>query len=740
MWKKISPVVVVGLILTVTCVFLYINNNDFIQAITNYSYDLLLKEVHDPPKTDKVVIIDIDDASLESIGQWPWSRYVVAQLNDKLLEAGSSVVVYDIVFAEKDRTSPQMITSNLKQFMDLDVKFTGLPKEMEDYDLILAESLKKGNTILGCMMTPCDYFPENVDYSKDPYWKSFYSVKDNGLNHVNASLMQASDIMIGVPELIKSSKTAFFNAVIDLDSVVRSNPLIWAYGKDRIYPSLSLLAVMLHKGTPKCKIEYDENGVTGIRMRDSFIPTTREGRIVVNYRTVNESATGFFSSFPTYSALDILSEKIGKEKLEGKIVFIGTSAVGLKDLRAIPLTQHFSGVEVHATMVDNILAGDMLSRPSWIVGVDALSILIIGVFITLLVNRGRSWLSFVVSITVIVALMKVALVLLEKWHFVFVPSWVIISIMIIYPTLTMIKFWQEEYQRKKVRNMFGTMVSKDVLRFLETNPESFSLSGRRADATMMFSDVAGFTTISESLDPAKLSELLNKYLSPMTKIIMDRNGYVDKYEGDAIMAEWGVPFPLNDHAVQACHAALEQQKKLAEIRDELKAQYGHELYVRMGINSGVVTAGNMGSEGRFQYTVMGDAVNLSARLEPANKDYGTSIMIGENTHALVKDSFVTRQLDRIVVKGKTVPIAIYELVAVRGMCSEAKGNVIALYEQGLKLHWEQKWSESIEAFTQALKLDGGDKPSINMLNRVMYYQQVPPGEGWGGEFVRFSKD
>ena len=311
--------------------------------------------------------------------------------------------------------------------------------------------------------------------------------------------------------------------------------------------------------------------------------------------------------------VDVLEGRISPKALAGKIVFVGTSAVGLNDMKASPLTQFFPGVEVHATIADNILTGDMLSRPSWIVGVDSLAILLMGVFLTIFINRGKSWLSFLVSVAMILLSLKLSLVMLEKFHLVVVPAWVILSVVIIYPVLTMIKFWQEELQKKRVRDMFGTMVSTTVLHYLENHPGSFSLSGQKREATMFFSDVAGFTTISETLEPGQLSHLLNSYLSPMTQIIMERGGYVDKYEGDAIMAEWGVPYPVQDHAVQACLAALEQQAKLAELRPMLKNQYGKEIWVRMGLNSGTVTAGNMGSDKRFQYTVMGDAVNQAAR-------------------------------------------------------------------------------------------------------------------------------
>ncbi len=309
---------------------------------------------------------------------------------------------------------------------------------------------------------------------------------------------------------------------------------------------------------------------------------------------------------------------------------------------------------------------------------------------------------------------------------------------IVFTGVIAVKYWQEESGRKKVRGMFGTMVSPSVLSYLEQNPGSFSLTGARAEATMFFSDVAGFTTISESLEPAQLAELLNRYLSPMTDIIMARGGYVDKYEGDAIMAEWGVPFPMEDHAAQACYAALEQQEKLTALRDQLKQEFGHELTVRMGINTGTVTAGNMGSESRFQYTVMGDAVNQASRFESANKCYGSLIMIGETTHEAVHELFETRLLDLIIVKGKTKPIRIYELLARTGELNPDKARVVAFYDEALHLHWDRKFNEAVGKLDEALAIMK-DEPSHWLRQRILGYLETPPEEGWNGEFVNPNK-
>ena len=743
MFKKISPVVLVGLALTGFSLYLYISGPAFVQAISSYAYDTFMRSVHDKPKSDSVVIVDLDEASLKNpeLGQWPWPRYLVSEMTKKILDAGASVVAFDIVFAERDRTSPTIIRTNMNRHFNLDVDIRGVPDSLLDFDEVFATTLASGKTILGCAMIPCEEVAQKVDASLDPYFEKEMRIIVKGRGDGKKFMLQANNIALSIKQLLKTSRSAFFNATADVDNIVRSSPLVWSYGPDRVYPSLALESVRLFLGIERCVVEFDEYGITQIRMKDLVIPTDKVGRLIVNFRDIStDPKTGFVSSFPVYPAWEVLQGKVGSAALSNKIVFIGTSAVGLKDRRATPLTQDFSGVEVHATMIDNILAGDMLRIPNWMEGVNFIAILLMGVFLTIFISRGKSWLSFMVSVLMIFLAIKISLVIFEKSHLVFIPVWVILSIMIIYPSLTMIKFWQEELQKKKVRDMFGTMVSEKVLHFLETNPGSFTLTGQRREATMLFSDVAGFTTISESMSPDKLSELLNRYLSPMTHIIMDRSGYVDKYEGDAIMAEWGVPYPVKDHAIEACIAALEQQEKLAEIRPVLKAEYGQDIHVRMGINSGAVTAGNMGSDRKFQYTVMGDAVNQAARLEPANKEYGTLIMIGETTYAAAKEAIEARLLDRMIVKGKTIPISIYELLARKGGLSAEKSKVVELYQEALKLHWDRKWDEAIKLLRNALELDQRDSPSAKLITRIEGYKVSPPPDGWTGEFIQLRKD
>jgi adenylate cyclase len=736
--KKKPPVILAGIALTLLSFGFYLTGSDFIQAVSNYSYDAFMRRAAKPPQSGRVAIVDIDEDSLKYVGQWPWSRHVVAKLTTKILESGASVVAFDVVFPEKDRTSPTTISEDIRKHFSMEAKVVGLPESIADYDRTFADVLKRGKCILGIQMHEGGNYTNDVDTSFDPDFKNYLTLVGQG--EIGDCLMQADSVTMSIPLLSEAAEKGFFNAAPDSDGVVRSNPLVWALGHHRLYPSLALEAVRLERGAPRCFVHYDNNGVTHIRIPPGaggadqlVLPADQAGCLAVNYRKVKkDSTTGFASSFPVVSAGDILAGKASTNELRDKIVFVGTSAVGLKDIKATPVTQYFSGVEVHATIVDNILAGDMLWNPTWMVMIHSVSILVIGALLTFLISRARAWLSFLVTAATVFALIEGGLFLLRNHQVVFIPAWVILSAILVYLVLTMIMFWQEELGRKHVRDMFSTMVSREVLQYLEKNPDSFSLTGTKVEATMFFSDIAGFTTISEAIPAEKLPVLLNRYLSPMTESIMKRNGYVDKYEGDLIMAVWGVPFPSQDHAVQACLSALEQQKELARLRPVLKEEFGHDIHVRMGVNTGPVTAGNMGSDRKMQYTVLGESVNLASRLEPANKQYGTSIVISETTFLLARDHVEGRLLDILIAKGTSKPVRIYELLETKGGLSPTRAEVVSLYEEALRLHWERQWDAALLSLDRCLQIEPGDTASRRLRSRILRYKDNPPPEAWSG--------
>lgn len=558
------------------------------------------------------------------------------------------------------------------------------------------------------------------------------------------------------------AQLGFINARRDQDGIVRRLPLVLGskyFSKlsnkleSFFVPSFALLTVMNY-----LKVDLKDVSVKfgqWIHLKndkvDKKIPIDSYGRLRLNFeggphdynyvsfKDINEYgmalSTKSESSFdgPFRKKLDSL-----KDSLTGNICLVGLTATGNSDTGPTSLETNTSYVYAHATAINSILKSSYLKAAS---GIEVLSMMLaIFILISWLGNKLSMRYLTGFSFTLLLVILTICFISVYYSHGDFPILYISSYISFSFVGASLVRFFTQDKEKAKIRKMFSTMVSSSVLKYMDENPDKFSLSGQRLNASIMFSDVAGFTSISEGLTPEKLVQLLNEYLTPMTQIVMKYDGYVDKYEGDAIMADWGVPYPSNDHAMKACYACLDQQEKLTEIRAELHEKFGYELYVRMGINTGDVSAGNMGAESHFSYTVMGDAVNLAARLEPTNKVYGTTIMIGENTYEQAKDFIEVRFLDKVVVVGKKESIKVYELIAKKGELSEDKLSFVKHYEKGLALHEERFWQKAIDEFEAALQIEPDDTASKVMIERVKQYMENPPDPTWQGEYIRKSKD
>ncbi len=711
---------------------------DIIVSIDNRIMDWMFQIRGEQGTTDSVAIVDIDERSLRRLGQWPWARSVVADLVRKIDGAGAAVMGFDVVFAEEDRSS-------LKNFEEA-LRSKGYLKDgadlgEEDNDLVLGDAVAETKTALGYFMQFADDGVPPGDVLPFPEFSMPVVAFDDDeqLKKAVRRIPRAMRPTLNIESVAQAPTEGFYNALPDSSGLVRRVPLFVRYG-DMFYPHLTVEMIRFVDAAAgnvqHPTLAVDKFGITGITLGGRPVPTDLECQLLVNHR-------GTEGTFPYVSAADVVDSKPDAlAKLDGKFVLIGTSAWGLRDLRATPFKEAFPGVEILATVIDNILAGDALRRDVLTeFGLAYTIIGVAGIVLTLLLSYVGALAGAVTGATVVIG------TVLVNYHYFFLHRhqivgmvYPLVTLVVVFVVVSVLNYFFEGKEKRVIRGMFSTMVSGDVLKYMEDNPGSFSLAGEQRHATMFFSDVAGFTTISESLTPEDLVRLLNAYLTPMTEIIMGYQGYVDKYEGDAIMAEWGVPFPSEDHAQLACYAALEQQAALAEMREDLFQRFGHRLFVRMGMNSGLVSAGNMGSTRRFSYTVMGDAVNQAARFEPANKDYDTDIMMGASTYELAKNHIETRLLDKIIVKGKTEPIMIYELIAKKGEATADKLEVADLYVKALETHWERNFNDAIATLQKGLVIDADDGPTKALLERIERYKTAPPPDSWQGEYVRTSKD
>ena len=455
------------------------------------------------------------------------------------------------------------------------------------------------------------------------------------------------------------------------------------------------------------------------------VPIVQDDRILINYFA--EPRT-----YKRYSFTDVYHKRIDKAEFKNKIVLIGEDGAGLFDEHFTPMDHNnaMPGVEIHASMIDTLLSGEFLNYQSDISFVIA-SLLLTGISI---------FLFYISSIPIgVFVLIGVFIVFISIATTFFYSGLVIhsmyygLEIVFAYAATLMFRYFTESNEKNYIQKAFSQYVNPDLLKELMQSQENLTLGGTKKTLTVFFSDIAGFTSLSEKCEADKLVALLNEYLTEMTDIIFQKNGTVDKYIGDAIMAFWGAPVPLKEHALKACMAAIENQKKLKELRKEWKKSNVSELHIRIGIHTGEMIVGNIGSKTRFNYTVIGDAVNLASRLEGVNKQYGTKMIISEETYKYVNEILVVRQLDKICVKGKALPIKIYELIGTKEEVSQESLEMYKLYENALDLYYNQSFEEA-KTLLEKILSQYKDPPTTVLLQRIENFIKNPPSKSWDGAY------
>jgi adenylate cyclase len=533
---------------------------------------------------------------------------------------------------------------------------------------------------------------------------------------------------------------------IDHDKVLRRTFLYLDDGKTVYYALSFKLAYAFLRTQTGFSIAQDPANPSRIRLGNTWLMPfeSNDGGYVGADARGYSLALDFKGprSFQTYSLIDVMSGKVGRAEFAGKIVLVGAVAGSLKDYYPTLLKVRHYGVELHAMAINQLLRfavdGDRPMR-FWSDAQEHLLILgccLLGAIVGLSSNAP---LRFGLLLGSLLLLLGAGFYLLFRY------GWWLPAIPAIFGALGSVMgigfymYMAEGRQKRQIRSMFSTMVSPAVLDYMQDRVDRFQLTGEKKSATIFFSDVASFTAISERLPAEALAVALNRYLTPMSDIILAYGGYIDKYTGDGIMANFGVPIwpelEPDSHAWKACWSALDQQARLETIRAELRAEMGIEFHARMGINTGIVSAGNMGSEQKFQYTVMGDTVNQAARFEPANKHFGTRIIIGELTYQLSREKIEARFLGKVVVKGKTTPVNVYELVAKKGDMSAQKTELLTTFDAGCHLFAKRAFVSAIRKFDDCLAMDADDMPSKVYKEASMRYLQEPPAEAWAGEWL-----
>ncbi len=685
-----------------------------------------------------VRIIDIDDESLSRVGQWPWPRDVMAEVVARLNELGASAVVFDMVFSQPDRLSPKSLRKMLPKRPEFEAAREGL-LEIPDNDELFAQTIDGAYVVTGFAMTG------GKTTEAAPAIKAGFAENGDRAAPYLPVYSGAMKVLSNIEE--KAAGNGALNAIPESDGVYRRIPMFVTLS-DKIYPSLVAESLRVAQDASTFIIQavgasgeegFGETGLVSFKVGAVKVPTDENGQIWVRF-------TGDIPEryVPAWKLLD---GSAPAEKLEGHIVLIGTSAAAMKDLRATPLDPAAAGVSLHAEALETILTGNFLNRPDFAHGLEVVASFLLGLLlIWLLPKWGSVWCA-------VLTLVAISGVVGGAWYAFDVHNWLLdpiyfsVVILVIYLTQSLLIFLATEAERARVRGAFGMYLSPALVEQLASDPEQLKLGGEMKDISIMFCDVRGFTSISELYDPEGLTQLINKFLTPMTQVIMDRMGTIDKYMGDCIMAFWNAPVDVPTHVAEACNSALTMFEKLEELNTELEQEAisnnkeFRPLKIGIGLNTGSCCVGNMGSNQRFDYSILGDDVNLCSRLEGQSKGYGVDIVISETTK-MAASEFATIELDLIQVKGKTVPVRIFALIGNSEVqASEWFKDMSTVHAELISEYRNQNWKKAKTLVSKARKAAGEKFDDLYDLfdARIEEYKANPPGLDWDGVFVATDK-
>lgn len=655
--------------------------------------------IRGPVKPDKdVVVVAIDHKSVKEIGRWPWSREVTGRLVENLGQYyGAKVTALDIVFSE-----PQNLAA----------------------DRALAASINKaGNVVLGYFFRDEKNEPPAAAMTQLEGAKLKLLKIAEGVQSIPIPEFTSLDLnipMVGA----KALDFGFFNARPDSDGLYRRSILLLLYNGD-IYPSLAMKALRHYLGS-EIMLDVKQWGVDSLQIGSMRIPSREDGTMALNFY-------GPTGTFTTVSATDVINKRLPKDILNGRIAFVGATEVGIYDLRPTPFDATLPGIEIHATMAANALEKRFLKYDSVTQEMEIACIFVLPILLGGLLALAPGTFVGLAVLAVVTA----AFGAFNYGMF----STAFRDMTLIYPffgiamTYLGSEAWRNLVVERKGRHLkkaFSSYVSPDLVKQIEKDPDKLVLGGEQRELTILFSDIRGFTTVSESLTPPELVKLLNEYLSPMTRIVLEERGTLDKFIGDAVMAIFNAPLDVPGHATHACTAAVRMMEKLQELNKGFAAKGMHTLDIGVGINTGPAVVGNMGADIRFDYTAIGDSVNLASRLEGLNKYYATHILVSEDTRKQVEEGlFAFREVDRVKVKGKHLPIVMYELMI-------ANTDILPSFEQGLSFYRAQDFAAARGLFDE-LVASYSDGPSRLYSERCAEYIEHPPPPDWDGVYTAKSK-
>ena len=687
----------------------------------------------------RVVIVDIDEESLAAYGQWPWPRTRIAQLVDAITNAGAAAIAFDIMFPEPDRMSPKEYMATLS---GIDAPVRDALLKMPSNDDVLAAAIARSHVVLG-----------HTGYQRKIAQARATSETQSMLATIGPDptpfLLTYPGIIRNIPELeAAAAGRGVLSVEHDRDGVVRRVPLV-VMAEDIVRPALALELLRVATGGGAIIIRSNDIGIESAAVQGIPIPTDENGRVWIRFDRHNPDR--FMSAKAVME-----NPQQAAAKLAGKLVVVGTSSAGLFDLKSTPLEAVVPGVEIHAMLLENVfdqLANKemQLQRPGYALGLELAATILASLFIIAFVPVLGAAVSLISGGILAAAFTAGSFWLYRQYGFVLDFLYPLMASFSVFLLLVFVNYLREENQRRQIRSAFGQYLSPQFVEELARNPDKLKLGGETKEMSILFSDVRNFTTISESFksNPQGLTHLINRLLTPLSNVVVQGKGTIDKYMGDNIMAFWNAPLDDERHAKNACAAALGMVRALEDLNasmaesEEAKDGTPLVLKVGVGINTGQCVVGNMGSDLRFDYTVLGDCVNLASRLEGQTKSYGVPIIIGARTSELVSDEFATLPIDLIRVKGKVEPEAIAALVGGRDVLENpAFRRLLPLHSQMLTYYRNRAFDEAEEVARAASSLAGplGIEKLYEIYRaRIAAYRANPPPADWDGVYTAETK-
>ncbi len=692
----------------------------------------------------RVVIIAVDDNSLSEIGRWPWSRDKIATLVDKALgQYGAKALGFDMVFSEAQGNAVDDAVRLLGDIALTDpyaqekLDWLSSHRDLGDMDEVLEATMRKFKE----QLVP-GYF--------------FYPRGANAPSLVKSKLEEEASLMRSLAMTAKFSKEAmhsmphiaaiegnlarftktvdaigFFNFFPDSDGTVRRIPLMTEMD-GYVYPSMAMQTLRMFLDWPNMSVTVGSVGVEEVQLGDFPVQTDERGSMLLNHY-------GPGRTFPHISAADILNDRLQGDELKDKIVIFGVTAIGVYDYRPTPFDSIFPGVEGHAVALSNILNGEEIKRPPAVEVLELLGVLLLALLAGYLVHKRTP----VIQGLCIIGF-PILMVIFSQWMFSAHNIWIketylIMAVLLATVPITLLEYIIESRKRAFIHDAFSHYLAPSVVENLAKNPDSLRLGGEEKHLTAFFSDIANFSTFSENLSPSELVAFLNRYLSAMSDILLDQGGTIDKYEGDAIISFFGAPIDMDDHALRCVIAAMHQQRALSALREEWRLEGLPEVHVRIGLNSGPMVVGNMGTETSMNYTMMGDHVNLAARLEGVCKAYRVPILMSKDTYLQVRDQVAARFVDRVRVVGRSQPVDLYEPLAERNDIGDDVLQACRVYEKAWSLMLHRHYRDAAKLMAQLYASNPQDGLYEVMLNRLKAFVRTPPPEDWDGVFNLKSK-